>query len=79
MSNAYILLPLEIVIGLEQTGSDNYRVSGLHLMEFSGFVVLTHGLGFHWDGQEDAPKDSLGPKAILINSLKMTPASPPLV
>ena len=50
MNNAYILLPLERVTGMELTGSDDQRFAGLHLMELSGFVVLIYGLGFHWDG-----------------------------
>ena len=50
MNNAYILLPLETVIGMELTGSDNQRVTRLYQMGFSGFVVLIYGLGFHLDG-----------------------------
>lgn len=49
MNNIYILLPLEIMNGMEQTGSDSQSYTGLLLMELSGFVVLIYGLGFHWD------------------------------
>ena len=33
-----------------RTESDHQRVTGLQVMELSGFVVLIYGLGFHWDG-----------------------------
>ena len=49
MNNAYILLALEIVAGVEQAGSVDGRFAGLHQMELSEFVVLIYGLGFQQD------------------------------
>ena len=45
-----MLLPLETVFGLELTGSDDQRFTGLYLMELSGFVVLICCFDFHQDG-----------------------------
>ena len=45
-----LLLPLETVIGMELTRSDDQRFTGLHLMELSTFVALISGLGFYWGG-----------------------------
>ena len=39
MNDAYTLLPL--VTGMELTGSDDQRFTGLHLMELTEFVVLS--------------------------------------
>lgn len=47
MNNVYILLPLEIMAGVEQAGSDDQRFVGLHQMELSEFIVLIYGLGIH--------------------------------
>ena len=44
MNNAYIMA------GVESAGADNWRFLRSHLMKFSEFVVLIHGLGFHKDG-----------------------------
>lgn len=46
MKNAYVLLPLEMVAGMEQTESDDQRFTGSDLMEFSGFVAQIYGFGF---------------------------------
>ena len=54
MNSAYILLPLDTVIGMELTGQTT-RVTGLHQMGLCGFVVLICDLGFHLDGQESVP------------------------
>ena len=49
MINAYVLFPLETMISMELTGSDQ-RFTGLYLIELSGILVLISGLGFHLDG-----------------------------
>lgn len=48
--NACVALPLETVIGMEQTRPSDQEFTGSHLMELSGSVVLNYGLGFHWAG-----------------------------
>ena len=50
MNNAFILLLLEIVAGMEQTGSDDWRFTESHLTEFTKFLVLIYGLGYCQDG-----------------------------
>lgn len=50
MNNTYILLTLEIVTGMEQTGSEDQRFTWLYLMELSEFVVLIYGLYYHQAG-----------------------------
>ena len=47
-NNAYILLPLEIVTGMEQNGSDDQGFTGLCLI---GSVILVHGLALGWTGR----------------------------
>ena len=45
----YILLPLETVIGMDLTGLDDQRFTGLHLMEL--WICGTNlWFGFHQDG-----------------------------
>ena len=38
MNNANISWPLKIAIGMEETGSDDWGYTGLHLMEVLGLI-----------------------------------------
>ena len=52
MNNAYILLPLEIVANMKDTGSEDQRFIGSHLKKLNEFVFSIYGLSFHQEEKE---------------------------
>ena len=63
MNDAYTLQPL--VTGMELTGSDDQRFTGLHLMELNIFVLLICCFGFCQDGQDVYTGSCMDSRSIL--------------
>lgn len=78
MNSACLLLPLAIVAGVEQTGSDDRRFAGSHGVERGELVELSYGLGVPQDGWK---MHSRRPQTQgrLRHNLKRTPTGLPLV